>query len=706
MTKTKSTKRALLTSALALIMCISMLVGSTFAWFTDSVVSGSNVITAGNLDIDVQYTLDGENWKDLDGANDLFQKGLWEPGHTEVVALRLKNNGTLALKYIANMNIIGETVGKNKDGEDIVLSDILTVSTLVQEAGQIGDIAVMLAFMGENAGGLKYEKTVAFKSANVLADTYNLEAGAERYVIIKVDMAETVGNEANHDGKNVPSINFGINVLATQYTSESDSFGNQYDVNATLPIVDADALREAMTNGGIYVLDADIDVDANTTMTVPAGKEVILNLNGHQINATSTETGKNRNVFTVKGNMVVTGNGTMSTVHSGDNMKWNNSVSIFSVEGGSLTLNEGVTVANNGGSDMAYGVDVNSTAGESVLNVNGATVVSTYTAVREFNNHKTAKAIVNLNSGILAGDSRDLWVHNPSAKAVDANGVVNFAPEYVYTLKVQDTSYNSRIYNFDYGYTVVNSASALQTALDNAVDGDVIKFGSDINGNATVTQKADVKITIDGNGKTFNGVMTVFGNGRKATAGLTIKNIDFVAANGASSCIVSPDRSKNNAYSYSSNVTVENCTFTDLDGVVNCAAVRHEDGGDSNWKIIDCTVDNTMHSLIQTNNVEIDGLTIQGCEVYSKNGINLNQCTKVSIIDCKIDVKGYAVRYGVGGATVNGTFEIKDSTLKSANDDGDAVIIFRGTMTGSTLTITNTTIVGTPEISGNANVVR
>jgi len=256
------------------------------------------------------------------------------------------------------------------------------------------------------------------------------------------------------------------------------------------------------------------------------------------------------------------------------------------------------------------------------------------------------------------------------------------------------------------GAKAIHSAEELQKAVDVAADGATLLLVRDIIGDVKVTQKADVKITIDGNGKTFNGVMTVFGNGRKATAALTIKNIDFVAANGASSCIVSPDRTVNNAYSYSSNVTVENCTFTDPDGVVNCAAVRHEDGGDSNWKIIDCVVDNTMHSLIQTNNVELDGLTIQGCKVYSKNGINLNQCAKVSIVDCEIDVKGYAVRYGVNGSTVNGTFEIVDSTLKSANDDGDAVIIFRGTMTGSTLTIINTTFVGTPEITGNANVVR
>ena len=237
MTKTKSTKRALLLSALSLLMCVSMLIGSTFAWFTDSVASGSNVITAGNLDIAVEYTLDGTNWNDLDGADDLFHKGLWEPGHTEVVALRIKNNGSLALKYVANMNIVDETKGKTKDNKDIVLSDILTVSTMRIDAtgadpfsAWVSAETVKKAFEGEN--GIVYGESVAFKSANVLQSDTLLETGKADYIFVKVDMAETVGNEANHNGTDVPSIEFGINVLATQVTYENDSFGNQYDADS------------------------------------------------------------------------------------------------------------------------------------------------------------------------------------------------------------------------------------------------------------------------------------------------------------------------------------------------------------------------------------------------------------------------------------------------------------------------------------------
>ena len=250
MTKTKSTKRALLMSALSLLMCVSMLIGSTFAWFTDSVASGSNVITAGNLDIAVEYTLDGTNWNDLDGADDLFHKGLWEPGHTEVVALRIKNNGTLALKYVANMNIVNETVGKTKDGADIVLSDILTVDSIIMDTGAMGDVMLGVAFGDEST--LQYTNTASFKNANVLGADEMLLPGTSKYLIVKVDMAETVGNEANHDGVHIPSIEFGINVLATQFTYENDSFGNQYDANAPEVEVVVDSTEEleaALTAG-------------------------------------------------------------------------------------------------------------------------------------------------------------------------------------------------------------------------------------------------------------------------------------------------------------------------------------------------------------------------------------------------------------------------------------------------------------------------
>ena len=286
MTNSKSTKRSLFSSVMSLLLCFTMLLGTTFAWFTDSVTSANNVIKSGNLDIDVEYTLDGTKWEKLDGADDLFQKGLWEPGHTEVVALKIKNNGSLALKYTANMNIAKEVAGTNKAGEQFKLSDILTVSTLVQQVNQIGDIALDQAFKKDSYNG--YENTATFKAGNVLRNDVQLLPDGEHYLIVKVDMDEEIGNEANHKGKGYePSIEFGINVVATQLANENDSFGNQYDKDATYPaansvnvpintltpteitVGEVSVYIPAMANEGNYkleVLDKSVEVTADGTV--------------------------------------------------------------------------------------------------------------------------------------------------------------------------------------------------------------------------------------------------------------------------------------------------------------------------------------------------------------------------------------------------------------------------------------------------------
>ena len=267
MTSSKSTKRALLTSALALLMCVTMLVGATFAWFTDTASTGVNKIQAGNLDIEVEYTLDGETWNDLDEATDIFQKGLWEPGHTEVVALKFKNNGNLALKYNINMNIVDETAGVNKFNKEYKLSDYLQVKTLSQEASQIGDICIGMAFSARN-DGLGYTATANFKDATVLDHDLFLAPGeVGNYLIMKVYMPETVGNEANAiSTEKAASIHFGLNVVATQVPYEKDSFGNTYDKDAKYPDV---AYTQASTQEELNAaLNNPTDANGNPTSKI------------------------------------------------------------------------------------------------------------------------------------------------------------------------------------------------------------------------------------------------------------------------------------------------------------------------------------------------------------------------------------------------------------------------------------------------------
>ena len=173
MTSKKNAKKALFSSVLSLLLCASMLVGTTFAWFTDEVSSGVNTIQSGTLKIGVKYTQDGTTWNDLDSATDLFSGALWEPGHTRVVALKLTNEGSLALKYKVGMNIVSEKAGTNVNGDSFKLSDYLEVSTLNQQANDsmgIGEITLSLAFQGENSVG--YEDTNKLSEVSREADLF------------------------------------------------------------------------------------------------------------------------------------------------------------------------------------------------------------------------------------------------------------------------------------------------------------------------------------------------------------------------------------------------------------------------------------------------------------------------------------------------------------------------------------------------------
>ena len=116
-TNRNSTRRSLLVSATALILSIAMLVGTTFAWFTDTAASGLNQIIAGNLDV----ALLDKKGNSVEGKTDLFtMPELWEPGAVAYAQIKVANKGNLDLK--ASLSINYEDVN-SIDGH--VLSEVL-----------------------------------------------------------------------------------------------------------------------------------------------------------------------------------------------------------------------------------------------------------------------------------------------------------------------------------------------------------------------------------------------------------------------------------------------------------------------------------------------------------------------------------------------------------------------------------------------------
>ena len=146
MTSSKSTKRALLTSVLALLMCVAMLIGTTFAWFTDTASTAVNKIQAGNLDVQLEYSKDFTEWKKVNDTTKVFEDSkLWEPGRTEVVYLRVKNAGTLALKYTLGIYRLYDNSGKNVLGNYYNLSDYVKLGAAEVDAAYDGRAAAISA---------------------------------------------------------------------------------------------------------------------------------------------------------------------------------------------------------------------------------------------------------------------------------------------------------------------------------------------------------------------------------------------------------------------------------------------------------------------------------------------------------------------------------------------------------------------------------
>ena len=291
MTNKKSTKKALVLSCLSLLLCMSMLVGTTFAWFTDSVSTTNNIITAGNLDVNLYWSTDGSAWEPVNSQTNIFKtKTLWEPGHTEVVYLRVVNEGTLALKYDLIVNVASEIAGTNVAGESFNLSDFILykvtpgITTYTNSAEARGDES------GKKLNALYSKPGV-------------LEQGKEAVLTMVVFMPTTVGNEANYREETIPTINMGINLFATQYTHENDAYGPDYDADAEpVVIYTADELATALTSDDeiISVIlgnSIDLPISSLGSQTPGSGEyklggenteAIVIDLNGNKLNITTT----------------------------------------------------------------------------------------------------------------------------------------------------------------------------------------------------------------------------------------------------------------------------------------------------------------------------------------------------------------------------------------------------------------------------------
>jgi len=661
--KSKSaTRRALLSSAVSLVLCFTMLLGTTFAWFTDSASTAVNTIQSGTLDVVLEYW-NGTEWEDAQGQTLSFKKAanapaneqiLWEPGCTyKLPAIRVGNKGNLYLKYqIAITGIDGDA----KLNEAIEWS--YTVEGTTNAAAFDGDLA-----------------------PNAYTDG----------IVITGHMKEEAGNE--YQDLTIDGIS--ITVYATQKDAEFDSFNNEYDKPAyevgVTPDVDwAKVIREAADGAVIYMEPGEYTLDSvivieDKDLTIVGQKDVKIVKNFG-----------NSHIFTVKHNANVTldnltldGNG---LAREGIYVRNNSDVILKNVTIGNTG---GIDIMVDEASDAAHGLNTastvslyNSSVEDVALCASPVTTVAATQDTYVYFNYDADSSIGSIEKQSINLKPENIYINGDNGTGTGVVKYLNVTndaelAEALNTIKT-DSSYWAP------AEVVVNMAAGEYSA-DHVFNqypewNGTVGAGSTANNYASgVAGKPFTNVTFVGESAStfargasavpqaiFTGNLTVNGFGNAGTgfgtavAKTTFQNIGFDAANSA-------DNAEDSIVLYvkaaANNVNFVGCTFenathvtlggaaADGVGTVNFDGCTFNDGG-------------CLSGYVETLNVSDSTVTA------AKNGfINKSKAGTVTVENCDITAGRYFIRTSNSGVELT----VKDSEIEMYESEGTKhLVYFRG----------------------------
>ncbi len=661
MTNANSTKRALLASVMAMLLCFTMLLGTTFAWFTDMATSSGNKIVAGSLKVDLEVLeADNTTWTSVKDSNAaIFDYTNWEPGYTQVKILRVVNEGTLAFKWKATLS---STAGVSDLAKVIEVYVSETITTYPTDRADLSG--------WDKLGTLdKFIDTIEATTFGSIEP--NDAKDANQTLAIAFKMQEDAGNEYQE----MTLGEFDLTITATQLEFESDSFGKDYDKDASFvgEIVTLDELKSVIENGGSAKLANDLTLDA--PLTVAQGKSVALDLDGN----------------TLTGNIVIDNGGAL-TVSNGTVANTNDGVSAIQTNGGELTLNnatiesarhgvraEGGKVTINGGTykvvptsaKTLHAVNVSDGA---TLVINGGTFIGPAGTMADSGAAVNVQAgsTATINGGNFSGGKLNTLAakgtltvkggtfdQDPSAYAAgftvvnNGNGTYTVTPPFVADKEALVNAVESNT-NAIQGYAI----DELTLNEKNATNGYMVKFNAAAEDVTIGAANIRATITLSGAPEGYS-----WPNQSNAPAGfsfpvdnandfspagtsLTFKNIDFINDKDYSKVSNSAQRATRYIYAVAEEVVFENCTF---DGGVVVF-------GDA--KFVNCT--------FKEDDLKVDA------DGYAKDGmfclfIDHEYATSgswtVDLEGCTFDASGYGCVKVAGDRGANITVNVKDCSF-------------------------------------------
>ena len=255
-------KQKAVMTILAMLLCLSLGIGLTYAFFTDVVKNKGNNIMSGEIDVDLELLHESGNWypvsdaifqegqdneddEDYDDDEDyeddedddyyddeeenyvgIFNYDNWEPGFTEVKLLRVANKGDFALEWRLRI---------------IIHCKVTALANAIDVYVKMGDEQfdsiqktdfTAIEYGSSTADGWKKVGTLAEFFKNAQNDVNGTLAKAEYdYFGIALHMREDAGNE--YQGLSID--NFEIKIEAIQLNHESDALGSDYDEEPEYP---------------------------------------------------------------------------------------------------------------------------------------------------------------------------------------------------------------------------------------------------------------------------------------------------------------------------------------------------------------------------------------------------------------------------------------------------------------------------------------
>ena len=206
--------------AMALSLCALLFwgilgTGASLAWFTDTSPEINNIFHFANFDLTVSHRLTDGTWEEVNEKTEIFDKeALYEPGYTQVVYLKVKNNGTVPFRFDTAVNVNGCIKATNVFGQPFMLQEYLKFGLTTADTE-----AAMKNSVPNREAAVEIADEPLHNYYN--SGSFELAPGAEKYIALVVRMPQEVGDVANYRGDTVPKLELGITVKADQITDGS-----------------------------------------------------------------------------------------------------------------------------------------------------------------------------------------------------------------------------------------------------------------------------------------------------------------------------------------------------------------------------------------------------------------------------------------------------------------------------------------------------